>query len=72
VTGKRFLVVSCVTTIITTLTVFCCGGVPESVAVTVTVTVTGNGPGPDGVPLITPVEEFNVKPAGKVPVTCQV
>jgi hypothetical protein len=46
--------------------------VPESVAVTVTVTVTGNGPGPDGVPLITPVEEFNVKPAGKVPVTCQV
>src|ERR1019366_7716197 len=43
-----------------------CGGVPESVTVTVRVAV----PAADGVPLITPVEEFNVKPCG-VPVICQ-
>jgi hypothetical protein len=47
-----------------------CGGVPESVSLNVSdrlVTVTV------GVPLTTPVEGFNVKPAGSVPLTnCQV
>lgn len=45
-----------------------CAGVPESVAVTVRVAFPT---GPNGVPLITPVEGFNVKPAGKDD-TCQV
>jgi hypothetical protein len=41
-----------------------CGGLPESV----TLNVSAADPGVVGVPLTTPVAEFNVKPAGSVPV----
>jgi hypothetical protein len=45
-----------------------CGGLPESVTVNVTVA----DPAAFGVPLTTPVAEFNVKPDGSVPaVNCQ-
>jgi hypothetical protein len=42
-----------------------CGGTPESVTLNVRLAV----PAADGVPLITPVAAFNVKPDGRIPET---
>ena len=67
-TGGGFVVFSRFAMVSVKVAETICGGAPESVTVTVGVAV----PATDGVPLITPVEGFNVKPVGKFPDNCQV